>query len=157
MARLSAFTLRTSQTAAWIGFAVALLASCNEQSKPSIPDTQTMNQLVTGTTLEFARGVASGNLTGFYGSTARDFQARFTADQFNNAFAGFIQQKINMMAVQEQAPVFEKPTKLLDDGTLTVAGYYPTAPSRVHFDYSYKLDPDEWKITGIDIRVEPQN
>lgn len=112
--------------------------------------------LTTTTTLDFAHAVNAGDLSLFRDSTADEFKKNFSVQQFNSAFGGFIEQKINMLAVQNLAPVFNEPPKVSDAGILTVQGYFPTSPSRIRFNYSYKQDPVAWKIIGINIKVEPQ-
>lgn len=108
------------------------------------------------TTLDFARAIRAGDLSQFLKTTSEEFQKEFSVGQFEEAFGGFIVQKINLMAVQNYQPSFVIPPGVDKDGMLVLRGYFPTSPSRIYFDYRYKWKAPEWKVADISINVQPE-
>ena len=108
------------------------------------------------TTLDFARAIQAGDLSQFLKTTSEEFQNEFSIRQFEEAFGSFIAQRINLMAVQNYQPSFVTPPGLDKNGMLVLRGYFPTRPSRIHFNYRYKWKAPEWKIADITIDVQPE-
>lgn len=124
-----------------------------EPLEPSEPESATY---AINTTMDFARAIQAGDLSLFLKTTAQEFQDKFSVRQFEEAFGGFISQNINLMAVQNYQPTFVIPPGVNKDGDLVLRGYFPTRPSRIHFDYTYQWKAPEWKIVGVNIDVQPE-
>lgn len=144
---------------------IIFLSACDSSKKdtrsstPAVSNGKMLSELEAAdyakkTTLEFARAVRARNLSLFHKTTADEFQKAFSVAQFQKAFAGFIEQDINLMAAQNYQPVLDDSPTLSEDGTLTVRGYFPTQPSRILFDYSYKWKSPDWVIVGINLDVK---
>jgi hypothetical protein len=121
-----------------------------------IPELSTANHLVRDTTLRFGDAIERQDLASFRATTSPEFQRAFAVDAFVDAFRGFIDQDVNLRAVADLSPVLRVRRLGVDGKTLRLAGYFPTSPSRITFDYHYSLRPSRWQLSGIEIAVEPQ-
>jgi hypothetical protein len=120
-----------------------------------LPSAAENESLVVETTLSFGRAIEAGDLSLFRDTTAEEFKQAFSEEQFNQAFGGFIEQNINLLAVGNYRPVFTASPELAGDGTLILQGHFPTKPSRVTFDYQYVWRSGDWQLSGIDVNVNP--
>lgn len=137
-----------------------ILKTFTGSTKPSslqihLPSTTVREQLVTETTLRFGRAIKAKDLSLFRDSTAEEFKQAFSREEFERAFSGFIRQNINLLAVKNYRPLFTSKPKLTTSGTLILQGYFPTKPSRVKFDYKYVWRGNTWKLSGINVVVQP--
>lgn len=131
--------------------------SADVPSQPvSIPDAATAQQLALNTTLRFAEAINNRDLAGFRATTTEAFQQAFSLDAFEAAFGGFITQRVNLLAVTGMKPVLTIHSPGPTPGTLHLAGWFPTQPSRLSFDYSYTREGPDWRLSGIDVKVQPQ-
>ena len=121
-----------------------------------LPDAASARQLALNTTLRFAQAIDSDDLAGFRATTTEAFQKTFSLPAFEAAFEGFISQRVNLLAVTGMTPVLTTRRPGPQPGTLHLAGWFPTRPSRLSFDYSYTREEPDWRLNGIDIKVEPQ-
>lgn len=135
------------------GISFFLLKPLNDRQ--ALPSEAQSQKIVSDTTLEFAHAVQAKDLSLFRDQTTQEFQQRFSHEQFNQAFGGYIEQNINLLPVAKFKPVFAPAPFLAKDGTLMLKGYFPTRPSEVHFDYSYIWRDGRWKIVGITLNVNP--
>lgn len=109
--------------------------------------------LVRSSMLDFDMAIRAGDLRLFWATTAPEFRGRFTAEQFQQAFRGFLDQRVNLAPVQELSPVFIREPGVRDDGLLDMAGYFPTEPSQVHFDLQYARHVQGWRLVGVNVGV----
>lgn len=139
------------------GAAISYRLLNTEDGKQALPDNLESKKIVLNTTLAFAEAVNSKDLSLFRFQTTKEFKEKFSHEQFEQTFSGFIEQNINLLPVAKLDPVFRNPPYMSEDGTLTLTGYFPTRPSQVEFDYSYAWHDDSWKITGISLQINPVN
>lgn len=111
--------------------------------------------LARSTTLRFADAVQAGDLSLFYSQTAEEFRQAFVLQRFQQAFGDFVEQRINVRAVEDLQPIFSEQPRLVADGTLHLKGYFPSRPSRLNFDYRYLQKPEGWQLSGISLEVVP--
>jgi len=122
----------------------------------TIPDLTGNARLALDTTLRFGEAIEQGDLAGFRAGTTPAFQQAFSLSAFERAFKGFIEQRINLLAVRDMQPQFTNRELTLDDGSLHLAGWFPTRPSRLNFDYRYSQMDGDWRLSGINVKVVPQ-
>ena len=127
-----------------------------ERPTAATPERAAARELALATTLRFGKAIDSRNLAGFRAATAEAFQQRFSLQTFEQAFNGFIDQKINVLTVAGMDPVLTTLEGGPDGESLRLAGYFPTLPSRLNFDYSYTRVCADWQLSGIDVKVVPQ-
>ncbi len=111
--------------------------------------------LVRRTTGRFAEAVAARDLSLFRSATGRAFRERFSTQQFEQAFGGFIDQNVNLRALERLQPALASPPALDDAGVLTVIGVFPSRPSQVRFRYEYAYRHIDWELVGIELDVGP--
>ena len=120
-----------------------------------IPTVSESERLTLNTTLEFGEAIQAGNLSLFRNTTSDAFKRAFSEAEFEQAFNGFIEQRINLLAVNKQKAILTTAPAMTADGTLILRGYFPTQPSRVYFDYSYVRQNGAWLLSGIDVTIRP--
>lgn len=140
-----------------LGAATLLLLSCTAEEKQTLPSNSENEKIAVDTTLAFAEAVNANDLSLFRNQTTKEFKTEFSHEQFEKAFGGFIEQKINLLPVAKLKPQFHNPPILSEDGTLTLQGYFPTRPSQIEFDYSFLWRDKDWKISGISLQINPVN
>ena len=140
-----------------LGAAMIVLLSCTGDEKQLLPSNSENEKIAMDTTLAFAKAVNANDLSLFRNQTAKEFKTTFTHEQFEQAFSGFIEQKINLLPVANLKAQFRDPPSLSNDGVLTLTGYFPTRPSQVEFDYSFLWRNNEWKVSGISLEINPVN
>ena len=122
----------------------------------TIPDQATAAEMALNTTLRFGEAINQRDLAGFRATTTPAFQQAFTLEAFEQAFQGFVDQRTNLLAVVGMRPTLTTHTAKPDGDSLRLAGWFPTLPSRLSFDYSYTRVGPDWRLAGIDVKVEPQ-
>lgn len=127
-----------------------------KQDGTAIPDAATAQELALNTTLRFGEAINNRDLAGFRATTTEEFQQAFSLPAFEAAFAGFIQQRTNLLAVTGMRPVLTTRAPGAQAGSLHLAGWFPTQPSRLSFDYQYTREGPDWRLNGIDVKVQPQ-
>lgn len=120
------------------------------------PSDTESTRLARQTMQNFADAVARNNLKGYWSTMADAFRAQYSADQFNQAFAGFVHDKVNLGAAVKLAPRFTAPPTLEQKGELVMRGTFPTQPSQVEFEYRYVMQQGQWTSSGITINVVPR-
>ena len=127
-----------------------------EPPSAAIPEQAAAHKLALTTTLRFGEAIDDRNLAAFRATTTEEFQQRFSLDAFERAFSGFIDQQINVLTVEGMDPVLTTLEGGPDSDSLRLAGYFPTQPSRLDFDYSYTRAGPRWQLSGIDVKVAPR-
>lgn len=140
-----------------LGAAMILLFSCTTEEKQTLPSGSENEKIAVDTTLAFAEAVNANDLSLFRNQTTKEFKTEFSHEQFEKAFSGFIEQKINLLPVAKLKPQFHSPPFLREDGALTLKGYFPTRPSQVEFDYIFFWRDKGWKVSGISLQINPVN
>ena len=103
----------------------------------------------------FNGGVQAKNFTAFYESISDLWKSQTTPEKLLEAFNDFIEKKINIAAISNLSPEFDKKPSIGPDGTLALDGIYPTMPIKVHFSVKYTYEQSGWKL--IAIKVETKN
>jgi len=120
---------------------------------PSLKDSAL---LVRQTTAAFASAVQKHSLHSFWEQSSDAFKQQYSADEFKAAFSAFIEDKTNLMPATQLDPEFSFAPVVGLDGELSLAGHFPTRPSRVNFRYSYVRQDNAWKTSGLTISLVPQ-
>lgn len=67
-------------------------------------------------------------------------------------FREFIDKRIDIAGIRDCEPQIAPPAVNEKNG-LTLAGHYPTQPSRVRFELEYAWEGGGWKLTSITVNV----
>ena len=144
-----------SDAGAWRVVSLRAAPAGGPGARFGVPPDADVLALVRRTTGRFAEAVAAGDLTLFLRTTARAFRERFSARQFEQAFRGFVEQQVNLAALERFEQLLDGPPALDEGGVLTLAGHFPTRPSQVRFRYEYRYRHLDWQLIGIDLAVVP--
>ncbi len=130
-----------------LGFALTAAAQ-------QVPAQAEAERIVSGTVKDFSAAVMSGDFTAFHAQTATQLKAKYTPAQLKEAYAAFVEAKIDVAPlVQGLKPTFDPPIKLGDDGVLKLEGSFPSTP-RVTFRCSYVYQAGGWKPLGVGVVKE---
>jgi len=92
------------------------------------------------------------NKTGNY-SVFRDLAStEFRKNSLENIAKLFeVQRKLktDLSRAASIEPIMTIPAEILPNGMLRVAGYFPSMPEQIHFDFLYVEDKGQWKLFGI--------
>lgn len=114
-----------------------------------LPDEKQQLALVTGSMGTFADGIAAQDMTALYDHIARLWAQQIDVAKLDDIYKSFFPIGSNLQVIKTLAPVFDEPATLSDDGVMEIKGYYPTSPSRVHFDLKYIYEGTGWKLVGL--------
>ena len=78
-----------------------------------------------------------------------------TAEQLNEAFADFIDSNVDIpLMLDSLTPAFDSEPTVADNGILTIAGQYPSTPSKLHFEIKYIKEGNTWKVVGTAVNLK---
>jgi hypothetical protein len=121
------------------------------------PSKEASIRLAQATTAAFADAVSAKNLATFRDQMSAEFRNRFPPQAFENAFGGFIRDRINVAPAARLTPIFTQTPTIAPNGVVTLAGYFPSKPSQVAFKYEYISErPNNWVLSGISLEVQPK-
>lgn len=119
--------------------------------------TDSENARLAQATMEgFAAAVQRNDLAGYWASMANVFRHRYSVEQFEAAFGGFVRDGTNLSPAAKLAPRFTAPPTLEPDGELVLRGLFPTRPSEVVFEYRYVFQDGDWTNSGNTITLVPR-
>lgn len=113
------------------------------------------SRLARQTMARFADAVQHNELERYWSAMAAAFRQRFSAQQFDQAFAGFVRDQVNLGAAAKLAPRFTAPPTLESNGELVMRGVFPTRPSQTAFEYRYMFEGGTWINSGITLNLVP--
>jgi len=113
-------------------------------------------RLATETTVRFGQAVAKGDLAAFWAASPEAFRRRFDQEAFLRAFAGFVEQGVNLLPAAKVSPLFDSAPTLTPEGILRVSGHFPTRPSRVDFGFEFLPEQGGWVLAGMRLAVVPE-
>ena len=122
---------------------------------PKVPSERELKALTRDSLLAFNRAVQAQDFTGFHKQISALWREEITAAKLKSIFQTFIEQEIDIAAVAQLEPVFDKPAAIDADGVLILVGRYPTTPTDVEFRLQYVNEKAAWKLLGIKVEVKP--
>ena len=122
---------------------------------PNVPSERELKALTRDSLLAFNRAVQAQDFTGFHKQISALWREEITPAKLKSIFQTFIEQEIDIAAVAQLEPVFDKPAAIDADGVLILVGRYPTTPTEVEFRLQYVNEKAAWKLLGIKVEVKP--
>ncbi len=113
--------------------------------------------LIRDATAQFARGVNAGDFTELRDAAAPELKAQYSVAELDAQFKAFVDNRINLLPLEEVAPNLSAEPAVDPDGVLRVVGYYPVAGGRVEFDYKFVYRYVGWRLISINVNVVPDN
>lgn len=130
-------------------------AGIRSGSSGSVPPESEQVFLVRQTMRRFAAAVKAKDFKEFHAHVSQVWQDQASADQLAETFRPFVDQDIDLSAINGYPPVFDESPGIDDKGVLDIQGHYQTSPSRVLFDLQYIYEGTGWKLFGIQVNVKP--
>ncbi|MEA5097511.1 MAG: hypothetical protein VB032_03125 [Burkholderiaceae bacterium] len=125
-----------------------------ESASPALPGKAEQGALVRQSTASFVASVNARDMGTFRNTTSSLWQKQFTAEQLNQAYKAVIDSGANWTVLNGLEPILTPEATIDQDGVLTIEGYYPTTPSRVHFKQKYVFEGAAWKLLGFHIQAK---
>lgn len=116
-----------------------------------IPNDEDLTKMIRDTLLEFNRTVKLGDFTEFHKNMSLAFRLEIHLIQLQAAYQRFIDNEIDIGAVADLEPIFEKlpyferNNRSLND-VVVVSGYFPTQPFPVPFVIRYRYEHPNWML-----------
>jgi transcription antitermination factor NusG len=129
-------------------------ATFSDRTNEPIPNEQALRELTRKTLLMFNESVQSGSFDDFYTKVSTTWQKQLTENMLKRAFQPFIDQKVDISGVKDLKATFDPPPYVSTDGLLIVPGRYPTTPYATSFLLKFIYELPNWKLFGIDVRLE---
>ena len=133
-------------------------SSDSKSDSPSIkpPSDDVVQNLVKDTMLEFADAVKKDDFSHMISIGAKPFREKATQEMLHQNFKGFLETKSNFdfSPIKKMTATFSKPP-WIENGAfpnaLVADGYFPTAPNKTKFVFTYLNEDGEWKLIGIQV------
>jgi hypothetical protein len=129
-----------------------------DASKKEVPSDDEAQEMVKTTLLDFNKGIQKEDFTDFYDTISRTWKKEITPQKFNEAFAEFIEKKIDLSDISsEEADFSPSPSVAKEQGfdMLTLAGEYETSPTKTKFELKYIPQGKDWKLSRIRVILGP--
>ncbi|PIO48712.1 MAG: hypothetical protein CMR00_03355 [[Chlorobium] sp. 445] len=129
-------------------------------SPASLPSDAELRELSYKSLRNFGNAVVNEDFTLFHALMAPEFQREFSPERLKTVFSQFIEKKVDVGMLIQDAPIaFSAPARLDENGVLKTQGAIASkvAPVDVLFSLDYVFRDGEWKLVGLDIKTqEPQ-
>ena len=130
--------------------AAPALAQEQQKEKPAEVNPIVVEALVKYTIIAVDQANLTGNYAVLRALGTPQFQNNTSAAMLAKSFARMRQMKLEMSTVLLVKPRFTKPP-VLSDGVLKVAGFFPTAPTRIAFEATYASVNGRMRLAGLKI------
>src|SRR5262245_8716512 len=107
--------------------------------------------LVRSTLLTLNDANHSGNYTVLRDLAAPDFQARNTAADLGQTFSDLRRRNFDLYGAALLAPQLTVVPALDQSGMLHLAGYIPTRPQQINFDFVFQVVGNRWRLHSISV------
>jgi Ca2+-binding EF-hand superfamily protein len=133
----------------------AALLPAMAEAKDKIPGEKDLKALALESLMEFNQSVQAKDFTSFHQYISELWRKQITAQELQDTFQAFIDQKIDLSPIKNLDPVFDLPAAITGEGWLQVIGHYPSRPSNVAFMLDYVQEGGKWKVAGVNIQIYP--
>ena len=133
--------------------ALTLMASL-AQAQNKVPSERALEALVKATLLTFNDANVTGNYEVFHAKLAKPFREQFSVERLARRFEEFNKNHIDFDIVAALKPAYDPAPTVDDDGRLLVKGHFPTEPRQVYFDLKFIPSDGEWKLIGINVKID---
>ena len=126
-----------------------------EESTPlALPSEQGQVALVNEAMLVFAESVNEKSMSKLHKYSSNLFQKQFGVEKLDEAFGTFYELGIDLTLLKDYSPIFEEKVSIDEEGKMTIKGFYPTQPNKVHFTLSYAYEGLGWKLIRLGVNIK---
>ncbi len=131
-----------------------MLTASLAQAQNKVPSERVLEALVKATLLSFNDANVTGNYEVFHAKLAKPFREQFPVERLARQFQEFSKKHIDFDIIAALKPAYDPPPAVDDDGRLLVKGRFPTEPRHVYFDLKFIPSDGEWKLIGINVKID---
>jgi hypothetical protein len=106
-------------------------------------------------TESFNNAVKGNRLGSFWSGMSERFRITYDVEAFVAAFNGFVTDAVDLTPALSLRPQLEQPATIDVNGELLLRGRFPSRPSEVAFSYRFLHEGDDWRLSGIQIELQP--
>ncbi len=121
----------------------------------SVPPPEVLLMLVRTTLVALNQANFTGNYTVLHGLGSPQLQAKNTAADLGNAFAGLRAQNIDLSPVLVLTPQLTEKAGFTLEGALRLVGFFPSKPLQIQFVMNFLPVADRWRIDGLSVSAVP--
>ncbi|SEO48275.1 hypothetical protein SAMN02990966_02030 [Rhodospirillales bacterium URHD0017] len=96
----------------------------------------------------------TGNYEVFHAKLSKPFREQFPVERLARRFQEFNKKHVDFDVIAALKPAYDPAPKVDDEGRLQVKGHFPTEPLRINFDLAFIPSDGEWKLIGINVKIE---
>lgn len=126
--------------------------STNIDSGISMPSENELTALVDSTMVSFKDGVEHKDFSTLYSGASDPLKSQVTLEKFTSSFQSFLDQSIDLSAIDDVYPSFTDEPKLDNDHVMHLTGDFTGKKNTVHFVLGYVHDStDKWRLISIKV------
>ncbi|MBI2740284.1 MAG: hypothetical protein HYX38_27525 [Rhodospirillales bacterium] len=131
-----------------------MLTASLAQAQGKVPSERALEALVKATLLSFNDANVTGNYEVFHAKLSKPFREQFPVERLAQRFQEFNKKHIDFDIIAALKPAYDPAPAVDDDGRLLVKGHFPTEPRQVYFDLKFIPSDGEWKLIGINVKID---
>jgi hypothetical protein len=121
--------------------------------EPPFPDRVQQIALVQRAMHDFTASVQARDMSYFHSTLAPTKRVKVTADKLDAAFERFFDIDEDLTSLDAITPRVAEMGSPTNEGHVTVSGYFPTEPKRVHFEQKYSYEKNDWRLQSFKISM----
>ena len=131
------------------------LARAEGRTHLSVPPPDVLLMLVRSTLVALNQANFTGNYSVLHDLGTPHLQATHSPAQLGIAFTNLREQKLDLSRVLLLSPDLTEPPTIAGDGTLRLAGVFPTRPVQITFVMTFRPIAGIWCIEGLSVSTLP--
>lgn len=131
------------------GAAVSARAQTGAAPRPAQIDRNGLLILVKSTIIALDQANKTGNYTVLRDLAAPGFAAANNAARLAEIFANLRRDKIDLSGALVLEPQLTVMPEITTNGMLHLAGFFPSAPTQINFEFLYAAVDGQWRLFGI--------
>jgi hypothetical protein len=118
-----------------------------------VPPQALQEILIKTSLLTFNDANTTGNYAVFHDRLAKPFRDQYPPEKLAETFKPFRDQHAFLDLIAAKTPIPTEQAKV-ENGRLTLRGYFDTAPSRTYYDLAFVPSEEEWKLVQITLNFK---
>lgn len=128
-------------------------ASSAAFAQAKVPSAELQEILIKASLLSFNDANVTGNYTVFHAKLSKPFRDQFPPEKLAATFKEFRDKRIDFDLIAAKKPISTEEPKV-NNGTLSIKGYFDTSPARLNYDLGFIVSEGEWKLLKIEVDMK---
>jgi len=128
-------------------------ASSAAFAQAKVPSAELQEILIKASLLSFNDANVTGNYTVFHAKLSKPFRDQFPPEKLAATFKEFRDKRIDFDLIAAKKPISTEEPKI-NNGTLSIKGYFDTSPARLNYDLGFIVSEGEWKLLKIEVDMK---